>query len=1642
MRNKSWKRAFALLSAFAMMVTLLPAGAIAADTQDESIAITSADDLIALAYVGEQSETNAKQLLSKHYILTGDIDLKDATDPRPMKAIGTKKYSGSLPFTGTFDGQGFAISSLETTGAALFDTLAEGGEIKNLTLKKASIHFSKNDSSYYPAALVSSNYGTITHCFTVDSVVVSDYCSSAGGLVGTNYGTGVILKSGVVGGSVSLAVTQTSTSHGGFVGSQRDGGRIEQCFSTAAVDAKKWAGGFIGKVEGGTITDCYALGDVRGTEQAGGFAGALMDPAVLINCYASNDVTASDGGPFVGGKGFSFGTLGACENCFYNNEAQAPDTAVVTVENGLTGKTDSEMQSKAFAANLSDAFGCDTEINGGYPYLMEAVPPVGDSGQEKQSVSFAVAFYDGSTYSFFKNGPVLEVAMDPEDSSFTVLEAMDLLVEDNLMQYTYGTGSEAGLIRTIDGRAPARPGGWMFTINDKLSPAGAPAAILSPGDRVLWYEGTAANQYRAPLWDELTGVTQDIVYQEIASEEALLALTRDSEGWDGNYKLTADLDLTGMPFSPIGSEETPFTGIFDGNGFTISGLTLAMDADSQNVGFFGVLCGAVVKNVSLACADVTGGSRVGVLCGYAKVDAGKEKGNLIAHCHADGSLTAIGTVYIRQTDAGGLVGYNGGDSDQTTGKSAVSVIDGCTADVAVQAVSDPDPSEFGHIGGLVGYHKGVVKDSTASGTVAGGNTTGGFVGANDGGIYACNAKGQVSGSVTVGGFVGSSATGSEIEDCTASGDVKAAGQYGSYYGGFAGSASGKFQNCVSAGTLTPGWSYNGGFAGAYSGNVWSYNEDLITLNHCFGNHIAQDGSALLSLGNYIGGMHAQTDQAVESIGITKEDALGKIDQIKKASQISLVLSSEADKYLSRVAIPANVSDASDVTALIAKLQPNAAPNDSVQVEYHAQGETIRSEGNALYLAKSEPGTTDTVALSLQKDGVNVEKQISVTVFAPPVVDRCALLSDIAEQYKDHAVDYWHMLVVAAYSKQDHGGTALAAKTKKAFAKQLVEEIIAEDDVLDTTLAMGVIVLDALGYDPTQITAKDGAPIDLVSMLRDAPSSGNNGDAFRLIAATAGGDATEAEIAAVAARLVRAQTKDGGWDNNETAEADPDTTGAVLAALAGVSPKIIDTQGAVDEAVSYLSGLVAADGNIRCGYQYTNYGTNANTSAMAIVGLSAVGIDVESDERFCADENSLIDGLLGFARPEDGGFSYEYNGAVNDFATKQAALALVAADQGNVFQFAQEQSNRPLDLTEQGQGGIVVNPDPPVSGKDGQDDTETVSVTFTLIGDTVHGVDGQHAESIWIEAYKAKVKQGTSALALVETILTAQQYSYTGTQKGYIESVTTPDGMTLRAGSNGPQSGWMYLINQKAPNVGMGDYALRDGDSVVVYFADQWEDSEDSSDIDIDRKDNSFAYTDVGPDDWFSDAVAFVTQKEWFDGFEDGTFRPNQSMTRAMFATVLARKAGFESAGQPNVGVFGDVGAEEWFAPFVMFTYEKGFMNGVGQGVFAPNDSVTREQIAVILYRLAIGEGILSDNVWVAEQTLGSFTDRDKVADWASDALCFAVSAGLIDGLPDGMLAPKEPATRAQVAAILQRYDAYRSSQGKDASPILTQDSAA
>lgn len=176
------------------------------------------------------------------------------------------------------------------------------------------------------------------------------------------------------------------------------------------------------------------------------------------------------------------------------------------------------------------------------------------------------------------------------------------------------------------------------------------------------------------------------------------------------------------------------------------------------------------------------------------------------------------------------------------------------------------------------------------------------------------------------------------------------------------------------------------------------------------------------------------------------------------------------------------------------------------------------------------------------------------------------------------------------------------------------------------------------------------------------------------------------------------------------------------------------------------------------------------------------------------------------------------------------------------------------------------------------------------------------------------------------------------------------------------------------------------------------------------------FNDVSANDWFASAVDYVTGKGMMNGTADNTFSPKANTTRGMVVTVLYR---LENQPSTSAASFTDVASGAYYANAVAWANANGIVSGYGSGKFGPNDKVTREQLAAILYRYAQYKKY---DVSVGEDTnILSYNDAQSISTYAIPAIQWACGAGVVTGKSGSKLDPKGNATRAEVAAMLMRF---------------------
>ena len=179
-------------------------------------------------------------------------------------------------------------------------------------------------------------------------------------------------------------------------------------------------------------------------------------------------------------------------------------------------------------------------------------------------------------------------------------------------------------------------------------------------------------------------------------------------------------------------------------------------------------------------------------------------------------------------------------------------------------------------------------------------------------------------------------------------------------------------------------------------------------------------------------------------------------------------------------------------------------------------------------------------------------------------------------------------------------------------------------------------------------------------------------------------------------------------------------------------------------------------------------------------------------------------------------------------------------------------------------------------------------------------------------------------------------------------------------------------------------------------------------------DPDFPFADVAKGSWYYEGVRYAYENGLMSGTGEGTFSPDLPTGRGMLVTILYRLAGSPAAGSAS---FTDVAKGQWYADGVAWASANGVVSGYPDGSFRPNDTITREQMAAILYQYARIQGKLDDS----RADLSIFSDLDSLSAYAKEPMSWAVAQGLFSGVSADTLAPGGSTTRAQAAVILTAF---------------------
>ena len=717
-------------------------------------------------------------VFNSYFIQTADIDASDSANwnGQPDWGLGWKIIGGIYDqysfytFTGNYNGQGHTVSNISLLSMGQFHGMfgdIDGATISNLNLTNVHI-----EGDWCTGGLVGrSTNSTICNCST--SGFVRSYDDS-GGLVGRARGGSITNSSsscevisfndyagGFVGNLGSCTITNCSSSGssrghvgiGGLLG-YADNSTISSSYSTASINGSKYVGGLCGAMAGCILNNCYSRGNVFGHFNLGGFVGIALDYYIssFYNCYSTGEVapSATDRSGFIGLQ-YNYNV----DACFWDTQSSGCSNSY-----GGTGKTTAQMKDISTFTNAGWGFlgmggtvwAINPSYNDGYPFLAR-------QGFPQPSIVSTGLASDILTTGATLNGSIVNYG-SPGINHYGFCWSTSPHPDIAGLHSDLGASSSLGDFSTpITGLVHfTKYYVRAYATTSVQTSYGEEESFITP----YAGQGTAADPY------------------QISTLEELKYLSEHDSLWSSHYIQMADIDAASTSswndnsgWLPIGDVSYDFTGSYDGQNHSVSGLSINRGG-SDHQGFIGYSSEASLKNLNLLAVDIVGAVGVGALLGHGcNISISNCTGSgLISGYSSVGALVGfIESGTISNCSSSGTVGGAYEITGGLVGDNMASTISGCFSSSSVS----------GHhwsTGGLVGYNESSssIEDCYAWGDVSGENGVGGLVGNNTSSNVARSySKGLVTGTGSnLGGLVGinfDSSVNNSFWDTTSSGQT-------------------------------------------------------------------------------------------------------------------------------------------------------------------------------------------------------------------------------------------------------------------------------------------------------------------------------------------------------------------------------------------------------------------------------------------------------------------------------------------------------------------------------------------------------------------------------------------------------------------------------------------------------------------------------------------------------------------------------------------------------------------------------------------------------------------------------------------------------------------------------------------------------
>ena len=1011
---------------------------------------------------------------------------------------------------------------------------------------------------------------------------------------------------------------------------------------------------------------------------------------------------------------------------------------------------------------------------------------------------------------------------------------------------------------------------------------------------------------------------------------------------DADARLMNDIDLKdvcgenvgesgqSVSWAPIGSDSSRYSGTFNGDGHTISGLYINNSrADYQ--GLFGYVgTGGTVKDLSVS-GSVSGHLYVGGI-------AGQNGGNVI-NCTFSGSVSGVSTV-------GGVVGWNNGGT-----------VENCTNTGSVTGAND-------YVGGVVGYNgsNSTVENCYNTGTVSSNSNisdVGGVVGYNHGGrVENCYNTGEVSGKISVGGVVGLNDSGI-VENCYNTGKV-----IGSSVGGVVGLNNSTVTGCYFL--KTDGVPANG--IGSGSGDTTSVttldalcdalkgDTDTWTISDTLNRPVLKDNH--------------------EDDG--SEDHPYEIFTATQLENFRDLVNGENGNPAAWAVLMENIdlegSEAKPWTPIGTRFSNSYSGN------FDGNGKTI----SGLYIVSSD----NNQGLFGYLSGTGTVQNLSVS----------GSVSVSHGEDVGGVVGYNRGSVENCYNTGEVSGNRYVGGVVGDNYGGRVENCYNTGTVSDPDSGTGNRVGGVVGWNISSVT----------NCYNTGSVSGN-------------------QVGGVV-----------GYNSGSVTNCYFLQTDDVNAGLSGFGENYGSCTVTEKDAAAFHSGEVAH--LLGEAWGQSALGTDNSWPTLVALDNSAKTVyKVTVDYNYDGAQNktTYTNDPAKPAAPAREGYTFDHwdktEGEGNTITytaqwtphTYSITASPSALDFGSITEGEERPAAQNVTITNTGNQTVTLNPPAAenfeigtLSAKELKPDE---SATFT-IQPKDKLPRGSYSEQIAISNTNDEEVIITATFTVKEPPYTGK-YSYElttsvgdhgsltvdryATEGDKVTIDVTPDQAykldELVVTANGKD------VELTANSDGTYTFTMPSADvKITATFAEDpdWTEPEEPT------TDVSDLFIDVAPDAWYKDAVQYAYDNGLMTGVSATEFAPEATTTRAMIVSILARLEGVESA---QAAGFADVNDNDWYATAVNWAASVGVVNGYEDNTFKPNTAITREQLAAILMNYAAYKGEDVSN----RASLATYTDQPST--WAEEAMSWAVAKGLISGVTNTELQPQGNATRAQVAAILQRY---------------------